>query len=340
MENWIENSSTLFNHNGNNLNLRQFRTYPEELLDTVEDDAHFFPSPTNYTKKSSKYETLYLELDHLRPNCKHICGKNKLYLPRSFQHHKLTRMMRLSYESQSYEVKKNFKCPPSACILESHLESDTSCNHSSSAGPIKRTDLINYRYLRSRDSRKEIMCRFCLGVNWVDSTIYFKHLFLAHGIITRLDNTTDWYHINQKKNNITTIKLEDYMTFYVQEVKSSAIQFTRNVLPHVVVRLLPIPSTYYSSIMGSGFRRTHVLCPNCNRYIRIGWCEHDEIIQRQYEDFESLNIQTFKEYSRISYIQTRNRQEIQGVYENYFVHYLECNFRDYDSTCLYIIFTD
>lgn len=38
----------------------------------------------------------------------------------------------------------------------------------------------------------------------------------------------------------------------------------------------------------------------------------------------------------MSYIQTRNREDIEGIYENYFTHYIQCDLATFRTKCLYV----
>lgn len=75
--------------------------------------------------------------------------------------------------------------------------------------------------------------------------------------------------------------------------------------------------------------------PHCENWIRLGWCEYDEIIRDSFQDFESLrNLNA--DYNGMSYIQTRNREDIEGIYENYFTHYIQCDLATFRTKCLYV----
>lgn len=337
MDDWIVNSSTIF------VSRDEIDTFRSLELLSLNDESDQ-EETTTISRIGKSYESIFQERDIYAMQCKHFETSKKLYIPRSFQHHKLSKIMRINYELQGYELRKNFQCPKSAC-LENHEDiiSDSSSHSSSHIEQQNLTNLVTYRYMRVNKSanknayKKQVMCRLCAGVNWVDTTNYFKHLFLAHGLISRFDKSTSWYQ-RQHKKLITREKIENYFTFYVECIRSHDLKFCRDIFQLLQFEALPVPLRYYSDLMKSGFRRTHVMCPYCKRYIRIGWCEHDEIIRRQFEDFESFNISTFKEYARLSYVQTRKRDEVEGLYENYFVHYIECNFSKYESTCLYVSF--
>lgn len=324
LDNWIENSSTIF---GGRSELDSLRSLELLTFSDDEDGDDDSGGPRRFRKS---YEAVFEEIDPYAMQCKHFRMSKKLYTPRTFQHHRLTKIMRANYELQGYDVKKNYQCPKSACQQDQDPSSPAPCGN-------RFEDLNNlaiYRYMRVRkkDGAKQVMCRLCSGVNWIDTCDYFKHLFLAHGLISKFNRSTAWY----KKSEELILKetIENYYTVFIES--TSAVKFCRNVFPLISLESIPLPIKYYSDLMSSGFRRTHVLCTSCRRYIRIGWCEHDEIIRRQYEDFESLNIATFKEYARLSYVQTRKREEVEGIYENYFVHYVDCNFSKYDSSCLYV----
>lgn len=367
MDNWIESSSSLFRRKNDFDTILSL----ESLNLSDDSDLEEDEEQTTHRKIRNSYNAIFEEINPNTMQCKHFDNSKKLYTPRTFQHHQCTKLMSTNYQLQGYEVKKNYRCPQSACYHivdevkeeEKNLQDkEQNANEKDEEGkneseevedfvePLSypsehapNTDylrnLLTYRYMRvrKRDNKKQVMCRLCAGVNWIETRNYFKHMFLAHGLISRFNDTTKWYRQKRKNNTIIKEKIETYFTIFIESIKSPDIKFCRDILPLIQIDSIPLPIRYYSDLRSSGFRRTHVMCPSCKRYIRIGWCEHDEIIKRQYEDFESLNIATFKDYSRLSYVQTRKRGDIEGIYENYFVHYVECNFSNYDSTCLYVI---
>lgn len=342
---WIDSSTTCFTENNSNDDEGDFKE-PEDrqtssltniFADTTNvsassDSLNRKTSKTNYDKALIEDGDQYIELKNsssfynINSACKHstLTLSNKLLLlPRSFQHHKVQKWMKKQYLDQNYELKKNFQCPPSRCNIN--------CNYTEPPGVNDELNWISYRFMRhSTDSTncKEVMCRFCHGRNWVKTANYFKHLVLAHGIMTQvkpeyLDSLT-----------VREFEITDYFIVKMQTIYLN--EFSRNLLPYLKVSFIPIPNRYYSKIINGGFRRTHVMCPKCSKWIRIGWCEHDEIIKEVYEDFDSFRNFNREDYSKISYIQKRDRSSIEGIYENYFTHYIECDFTKFQSKCLYV----
>lgn len=241
-----------------------------------------------------------------------------LVLPRSFQHHRIQRWLKKHIVDQGYELAKNFQCPPSRCINDL----------APSWATLDDVNWISYRYTRQSADGKEVMCRFCHGRNWIRGSNFFKHLFLAHGIMTQI-----------KPGSLSNFEEESFtiagcFTVKVQTVRS--VDFSRNLLPLLQVSLVPIPRKSFSKVLSNGFRRTHVLCPHCSKWIRLGWCEYDEIIKQDFEDFDSFRNLNNENYARISYVQKRDRSSIEGLYENYFMHYIECDFVRFQSKPLYV----
>lgn len=241
-------------------------------------------------------------------------------LPRSFQHHRIQTWLKKHILDQGFDLAKNFQCPPSRCAEDRF-----------SASPRAADDDVNwisYRYMRHSAEGKEVLCRFCHGRNWIRAGNFFRHLFLAHGIMTQI-----------KPGSLSgfaaeTLSITDYFTVQIEVIRS--VDFSRNLLPLLDVSLMPIPRKCFSKVLSNGFRRTHVLCPRCSRWIRLGWCEYDEIIRQDFEDFDSLRNLNRENYLRISYVQKRDRNSIEGLYENFFVHYIECDFARFQSKTLYV----
>lgn len=241
-----------------------------------------------------------------------------LVMPRSFQHHRIQRWLKKHLVDQGYELSKNFQCPPSRCVHDRGPHS----------GDLHYINWISYRYTRHSGRGKEVMCRFCHGRNWVNTSVFFKHLFLAHGIMTQIRPGS------LSGFTVETFKLTEWFTVNVQTVRS--VEFTRNLMPFLEVYLVPVPRKSFSKVLSNGFRRTHVLCPNCSKWIRLGWCEYDEIIKQDCEDFDSFRNLNNENYARISYIQKRDRNSIEGLYENFFIHYIECDSARFQSRSLYV----
>lgn len=341
---WIDSSTTCLTENNSNDDgdikepeERQISSLTKIFADTTNvsvssDSLNRKKSTANHNNALINDSDQYIDLKNpskFQNNdsaCKHstlTLSNRMLLLPRSFQHHKVQKWMKKQYLDQNYELKKNFQCPPSRC----------NSNYTFAELPGLNDDLnwISYRFMRYSSEiniSKEIMCRFCHGKNWVKTRGYFKHLVLAHGIMTQVRP--------EYLNSLTVREFEitDYFTVKMQTIYLN--EFSRNLLPYLKVSFIPIPNRYYSKIINGGFRRTHVMCPKCSKWIRIGWCEHDEIIKEAYEDFDSFRNFNREDYSKISYIQKRDRSSIEGIYENYFTHYIECDFTKFQSKCLYV----
>ncbi|KAL6950125.1 hypothetical protein ACO0QE_000800 [Hanseniaspora vineae] len=133
--------------------------------------------------------------------CKHGYireDSNKVYMPRSFQHHLLTAPLKTLYEdTQGYSLRKNYQCPPSRCCALGPKDEVELINM---AGPVVNDiDLVTWRYSRTQKVKKsgpskcytitEYMCRYCKEKTWVSNRRYFEHLFKAHGILTSLNTS-------------------------------------------------------------------------------------------------------------------------------------------------------
>lgn len=271
-------------------------------------------------REGNKSQDVFLELGPRDSICKHspLAQAHKvLIFPRSYQHHRIQKWLKKQILEQGFELKKNFQCPPSRCT-DDPLQT----------AALRDLNWISYRYMRLSSAGKQVMCRFCHGRNWVSTSNFFKHLFLAHGIMTQVrPSYASNFHVE-------TFKITDYFTVNIQTIQS--VEFTRNLLPFLEVSLVPIPEKKFSKVLNNGFRRTHVICPHCSRWIRLGWCEYDEIIKQDFEDFDSFRNFNIENYSKISYVQKRDRDSIEGLYENYFIHYIECDFTKFQSKYLYV----
>ncbi|CAI4059742.1 hypothetical protein SUVZ_04G2890 [Saccharomyces uvarum] len=270
----------------------------------------------------------YFDFDKGSSDCKHVLksiSKQLIFLPRCFQHHSIRGWMKDRYSEFGYKIKRNQHCPPSACAQT--LYNTNRCN-SGLFTPSDLDSLIIYKFMRYSDNKKELMCRFCQGSNWVIAENYLKHLFFAHGISSEFKPHT----LYQFESKLLKIQGKN-VNFKIQVSKEA--QFSKKILSSLVVSVIPSPLAYYTQTLNGGFRRIHVKCPCCESWIRLGWCEYDEIIKDSFQDFESLrNLNA--DYDGMSYIQTRNREEIEGIYENYFTHYIQCDLTRFRTKCLYV----
>ncbi|CCF57031.1 hypothetical protein KAFR_0C00350 [Kazachstania africana CBS 2517] len=240
--------------------------------------------------------------------CKHEKdqGKSLFIPPRSFQHHIIPKWLKENYSTGGFELFRDMNSSDSPC--------DTIT--------MENIDWISYRYLRkTQDSEtKEVLCRFCVGKNWLDFRFYFKHLLFSHGIITKLKDPNEPM---QK-------------TLFFQQSSWDTV---------IIFELLPLPDLFYSFKFNTGNRRTHVKCPSCYMWIRLGWCEYDEILDlsasNDVDFFKTINLlrddkikDEKAEYEKFTLTQKRDRSLIDGFYENYFKHYVECN--EIDLNSLYV----
>lgn len=311
LEYWIDSSSTYVDDDSH------LETDRDSGLDTLD---CFSKRKLPANREASLSQDVFLELVPRDSLCKHSLLPRQhrvLVLPRSFQHHRIQKWLKSQILEQGFDLKKNFQCPPSRCS-----------NDQSHANACNDLNWISYRYMRVSSAGKQVMCRLCHGRNWISSCSFFKHLFLAHGIMTQVKS-------NYASNfQVETFKITDYFTVKVQTIQS--VEFTRNLLPYLEVSLVPLPEKKFSKVLNNGFRRTHVVCPHCSKWIRLGWCEYDEIIRQDFEDFDSFRNLNIENYSKISYVQKRDRDSIEGLYENYFIHYIECDFTRFQSKYLYV----
>ncbi|AJP83221.1 Ecm8p [Saccharomyces cerevisiae YJM1418] len=269
----------------------------------------------------------YFDFGKANTDCKHVfksISKQLIFLPRCFQHHSIRGWMKDRYSEFGYKIKRNQNCPPSACVQALY---NTSRSNTEESNPNNLDSLIMYKYMRYSETKKELMCRFCQGNNWILAENYLKHLFFAHGILSEFKPHT-LYHFESK-----LLKIQGKLNFKIQVLKEP--EFSKKILNSLTVSIIPSPLAYYTQTLNGGFRRIHVKCPHCENWIRLGWCEYDEIIRDSFQDFESLrNLNA--DYNGMSYIQTRNREDIEGIYENYFTHYIQCDLAMFRTKCLYV----
>lgn len=95
--------------------------------------------------------------------------KDKTWLPRNPQHHRL-KMRLLQSKDSSFQYFKNPNCPKSNY-------GDLTKEHSSL--------FSHYRYYRKLKSsgKIEVMCRLCRGRNWVPKEKFNLHMAFSHGIL-------------------------------------------------------------------------------------------------------------------------------------------------------------
>lgn len=193
------------------------------------------------------------------------------------------------------KVYKNFKCPKSAC-LEEELQSVRVKNNKNKQEKMcdkiseiilkdfkefekeekkNLLNLITWRYSRrllylkrtnkfTRETYEETeyMCRLCKGKNWINNTLYFKHLFEEHGITTSLKNKTPIQH---------SIDIDS--TLMIDCIQKRHIN--RDMLKYVWVRLMPLPLRMFVD-----FKRDHtdaryfLQCGICYRYMQSGTREN------------------------------------------------------------------
>lgn len=193
------------------------------------------------------------------------------------------------------KVYKNFKCPKTACLEEElkdvHETFGTSkqvkmCNR---INEIILTDfkefereekksvlnLITWRYsrrllyLKRTDKftketyeETEYMCRLCKGKNWINNTLYFKHLFEEHGITTSLKSKTPVQH-----------SIDIDCTLMIDCIQKKHIN--RDMLKYVRVKLLPLPLRMFVDFKKDHTNARYFLqCGICYRYIQSGTREN------------------------------------------------------------------
>ncbi|SGZ41309.1 uncharacterized protein HGUI_03509 [Hanseniaspora guilliermondii] len=196
------------------------------------------------------------------------------------------------------KVYKNFKCPKTACLEEEfkslHMNNlklnkskqEKICNkiHGIILKDVKEFEreekknlfnLITWRYSRRllylKKTNKftketyeetEYMCRLCKGKNWINNTLYFKHLFEEHGITTSLKNKTPAQH---SIDIDSTIMIDCIQKKYIN----------RDLLKYVRVKLLPLPLRMFVD-----FKKNHtdaryfLQCGICFKYIKSGTNEN------------------------------------------------------------------
>lgn len=247
---------------------------------------------------TSKSSFLNIQEFDLKVTCKDVASplreKKMLFLPRIFQHHRITKWLSDYYLTQRFKVIINTEFKGSPCNTLN----------------VKNYDYcwVDFKYMRIKDEtdydnsdvEKEILCRFCYGKNWIPILSVFEHLFKSHGIITWYDN------VNGKKDKFSAIEILSDQT-------------------SVKVKLLPLPEKYFALKLSDGTQRTHVKCSNCLNWIRLGWCEYDEIlITDNSNDIIEMNIEDPNIVNGKVITQQRERKSINGFYENYFEHYVNC----------------
>ena len=244
-----------------------------------------------------------LKDESIKSICKHgvegLKDSKLAIFPRSFQHHTINRWLRDQYSFQNSKVFKNKNCAQSPCgtVVPGN----------------KSRSWIDYKYIKISlidEANNEILCRFCYGKNWVKCTNFFRHLFLSHGILTKLEASRD--------GNDPNIPLDMPKVF--KNWQNIAFEF------------IPVPKLYFCMKFSTGFRRTHVQCPNCNKWIRLSWCEYDEILLE--EDTHSATVTNSNDFdvtysTKRVYVQNRDRSLVDGFYENYFSHYVRCDREKY-----------
>ncbi|CAI4037315.1 hypothetical protein SMKI_02G1850 [Saccharomyces mikatae IFO 1815] len=280
-----------------------------------------------FSQKKTFNNSEYFDFGKANIDCKHVfksISKQLIFLPRSFQHHSIRGWMKDRYSEFGYKLKRNQHCPPSACV-QTLYNTGRSTNEDSL--PNDLDSLIIYKFMRYSDKKKELMCRFCQGSNWIVAESYLKHLFFAHGILSEFKPHT-LFHFESK-----LLKIKENINYKIQVLKEA--EFRKSILSSLNVSIIPLPLAYYTQTLNGGFRRIHVKCPHCESWVRLGWCEYDEIIKDSFQDFESLrNLNA--NYDGMSYVQTRSREEIEGIYENYFTHYIQCDLARFRTKCLYV----
>lgn len=317
LEFWIDSSTTYVGDDDD----RRHSDVDRVAVDDQESAGSLVKRKLPVSGEVNKSHDVYLELSVRESVCKHsrlIQQHRALVLPRSFQHHRIQKWLKRQILEQGFELKKNFQCPPSRCSNDGPLQRVAQSN----------VDWVSYRYMRIGETGKQVLCRLCHGRNWVAGCRFFRHLFLAHGIMTQIRPN---YAANFA---VETLRISDYYAVQIQTIRS--VEFTRNLAPFLEATLVPLPEKTFSKVLNNGFRRTHVICPHCFRWIRLGWCEYDEIIRQDYEDFDSFRNFNAENYAKMSYVQKRDRDAIEGLYENYFVHYVECDFARFQSRYLYV----
>lgn len=285
-----------------------FSSEEEYLLEDQES------AETVHPHDHDEYASCFCAIQH-DPVCKHLV---KIYHPRSFQHHVVTKQLKESYQDQ-FCLRKNFKCPKSAC-----KDND---RESTATTPL---NWVSYRYLRTdlATGTRQVMCRFCRGKNWIRIDRYFQHLCFAHGIQTQIkpDRLSRW-------DSGIKVEIRDMGEFYTTRIQTIVTPFNREHLKLLDVNLIPLPKNFFSTSLRGGIKRLHVQCRTCLHWIRLGYCEYDEIVKEEFEDYDSF---TSNDLENMCYTQSRARQEIEGLYENYFAHYIDCNFLHFQSKCLYV----
>ncbi|CCC71816.1 hypothetical protein NCAS_0I01480 [Naumovozyma castellii] len=325
---WIDTTSTNLEEQ-NNRPLTSASSFARVFSDTTNvsngQQSLTRKSPNKKPQEQTSHQdySTFLKFDETQITCKDDFKTKKsgmVFLPRSFQHHVIKKWMKEKYDHDGYILKKNYNCPPSACVKNQEIYGNDNNN-------ILPLNWISHRYIRNSNLSKELLCRFCKGYNWIDVGKYFRHLFLAHGILTEIKPK------GRKKYVVEDLQFSDFFTVGVQKIEMK--KFSSNLLPLLNVSLIPVPEGYYSQTLNTGFRRSHVCCPNCKNWFRLGWCEHDVIVREDQQNFDSIRDYNLN-YDHISYTQKRDRDSIEGLYDNYFTHYVRCTYTKFDGRCLYV----
>lgn len=117
-------------------------------------------TPSNFLREKESEITFYADINMI---------KDKTWLPRHHQHHKVKQRL-LQTNDSPYQYIKNSVCPKSR----------------SSDGDLGGYEsLSNYRYSRrtKTTNQVEVMCRLCRGVNWVRKSMFKTHMAFSHGVL-------------------------------------------------------------------------------------------------------------------------------------------------------------
>lgn len=189
------------------------------------------------------------------------------------------------------KVYKNFKCPKTACLEEEYRNTfmrngndlkKKICNtieqivlkDSKEFNKQEKKHLLNlitWRYSRrltylkkSTKFTKEVyeeteyMCRMCKGKNWINNTVYFKHLFEEHGITTSLKIKTPFHH---SIDIDSTVMIDCIQKFHLN----------RDILQYIRVRLLPLPLRMFVDFKKNQTdARYFMQCGVCYKYVKSG----------------------------------------------------------------------
>ncbi|KKA02993.1 hypothetical protein D499_0D00410 [Hanseniaspora uvarum DSM 2768] len=102
------------------------------------------------------------------------------------------------------------------------------------------------------------MCRMCKGKNWINNTVYFKHLFEEHGITTSLKIKTPFHH---SIDIDSTVMIDCIQKFHLN----------RDILQYIRVRLLPLPLRMFVDFKKNQTdARYFMQCGVCYKYVKSG----------------------------------------------------------------------